>query len=217
MKRKMIDKFKDFITPPSVNLHINSKLKDLLNTSGNKAKVLELGSGKRRLNAEVVNMDMELFPNVDVIGDAHRIPFKKNSFDAIIADAVLEHVEDTPFVVDEILRVLRKGGLVYAEIPFLQPYHPAPKDFRRYTLEGIEHLFKQFEKIESGIAVGPTSALCGIIREYIPLLVNIPYIRGIIYLILGWMCLPLRYIDLLLVRRKRAYILASSLFFFGKK
>ena len=106
---------------------------------------------------------------------------------------------------------------VYAEIPFLQPYHGAPKDFRRYTLQGIEYLFKQFKKIDSGVSVGPTSALCGILQEYIPLLVNIPLIRGILYILLGWLSLPLRYMDLLLIRRKKAYVLASSNYFLGQK
>jgi SAM-dependent methyltransferase len=37
--------------------------------------------------------------------------------------AVLEHALDPPVVVAEIYRVLKPGGLVYADTPFMQRVH----------------------------------------------------------------------------------------------
>jgi hypothetical protein len=50
--------------------------------------------------------------------------------------------------VGEIWRVLREGGLVHAETPFLQQVHAGgPHDFVRFTSSGRRHLFRRFEEI----------------------------------------------------------------------
>ncbi len=47
-----------------------------------------------------------------VQADAHRLPFKKNAFDAIVCIAVITWVADPAKVLREIARVLRPGGTV---------------------------------------------------------------------------------------------------------
>ena len=42
-----------------------------------------------------------------MVGDAHSLPFKKEVFDSIICQAVLEHVKNPNKVVDEMFRVLK--------------------------------------------------------------------------------------------------------------
>ena len=44
----------------------------------------------------------------------------------------------------EIDRVLRLGGLVYAETPFMQHVHEGPYDFTRFTESGHRYLFLPF-------------------------------------------------------------------------
>ena len=46
--------------------------------------------------------------------DATRLPFKTGSLDAVMAMAMLYHVEDRPAAFREIRRVLREGGRLYA-------------------------------------------------------------------------------------------------------
>jgi len=60
-------------------------------------------------------------------------------FDAVWIQAVLEHVLDPVRVVAEIHRVLRPGGLVYSEIPFMQEVHEGAYDFTRFRLSGMPH------------------------------------------------------------------------------
>ena len=64
--------------------------------------------------------------NTQFVADAHRVPLATESVDALVIQAVLEHVLDPWRVAAEIHRVLRPGGLVYADTPFLQQVHEGP-------------------------------------------------------------------------------------------
>ena len=90
-----------------------------------------------------------------VICDAHDLPFKEKSFDAIICQAVLEHVADPYRCVEEMFRVLKPKKFIYVETPFMQQVHMAPYDFTRFTYLGHRRLFRRFKEIDSGIACGP--------------------------------------------------------------
>ncbi len=54
-------------------------------------------------------------------GDATRLPFADNTFDRIIASEVLEHVPDDQGALDELMRVLRPGGVIAATVPAFLP------------------------------------------------------------------------------------------------
>jgi SAM-dependent methyltransferase len=122
-----------------------------------------LGAGMEALVAntalDVVESDVFLGPRTAVLFDAHDIPYEDATFDAVIAQAVLEHVADPWRCVEEITRVLKDGGTVYAETPFMQQVHGGAYDFTRFSLLGHRRLFRRFEEVESGMAVGPGSAL----------------------------------------------------------
>jgi len=44
------------------------------------------------------------------VGDAHKLSFKSNTFDAVFCLEVLEHVENPRIVLQEFKRVMKKGG-----------------------------------------------------------------------------------------------------------
>jgi SAM-dependent methyltransferase len=48
------------------------------------------------------------------------LPFEDASFDGVVLKDLLEHVDDTVFVVREVMRVLRPGGRVFASSPDAQ-------------------------------------------------------------------------------------------------
>lgn len=107
----------------------------------------------------VVGIDIYYSERVQVLADAHKIPFSDGTFDAVIVQAVLEHVLDPNMVVAEIWRVLKSEGLVYAETPFLQQVHEGAYDFTRFTDSGHRWLFRHFRIIDSGVVAGPGLAL----------------------------------------------------------
>jgi SAM-dependent methyltransferase len=75
-----------------------------------------------------------------VIGSLESMPFAAAQFDTVLCNAVLEHVADVSAVVAEIARVTKAGGHVILAVPFLQPFHQCPQDYRRYTADGLAAL-----------------------------------------------------------------------------
>jgi SAM-dependent methyltransferase len=122
----------------------------------------ELGNGAEALYAgphTVIGFDVYGSPLTQFIADAHQIPLPDASVDAVVVQAVLEHVLDPQRVVAEIHRVLRAGGVVYAETPFLQQVHAGAYDFTRFTASGHRWLFRAFEEIDAGPVAGPGTQL----------------------------------------------------------
>lgn len=58
---------------------------------------------------------------VAVNGDATRLPFPEATFDRIIASEVMEHIPDDLAALDELVRVLRPGGVLAVTIPAWLP------------------------------------------------------------------------------------------------
>jgi SAM-dependent methyltransferase len=96
---------------------------------------------------------------VQFIAGAHQILLADKSVDAVVIQAVLEHVLDPDQVVREIHRVLRESGIVYAETPLLQQVHAGAYDFTRYTSSGHRYLFRSFEEIAAAPAAGSGTQL----------------------------------------------------------
>jgi SAM-dependent methyltransferase len=146
------------------------------------------------------------------IGDAHQIPLASESVDAVLIQAVLEHVLDPAQVVREIRRVLRPGGLVYAETPFLQQVHAGPYDFVRYTSSGHRYLFRNFEEISAGPVAGPGTQLLWSIDHIVRGLLRSELAGKLARAVLFW----LRYLDGL-VPTAFAMDSASAYYFLGRR
>lgn len=205
------------------------KLASLLDSITN-PKVLVIGSGKsplsnaarylgERYRNKIINLEIAAFPAVDVVGDAHQLPFKDASIHGIVIDAVLEHVQNPGQIVDEIYRVLKIDGYVYAEVPFLQGFHADPYDNQRYTLPGLVLLFSKFERIDSGVCAGPSSALCWILTEQLAILFS--FSNDLVYRILrflfGWVTFWIKYLDIVAARGRHAYKAAAGVYLLGKR
>lgn len=140
-----------------------AKLKDLLVKLPEPARLLVVGGGSvgRSLGPlydderiKVYSFDIYASPSVQFVADAHEMPLDDDFFDAVIVQAVLEHVVHPEQVVAEIWRVLKPSGLVYAETPFMQHVHEGAFDFTRFTESGHRFLFRRFELIDSGVCGG---------------------------------------------------------------
>jgi SAM-dependent methyltransferase len=183
------------------------------------ATVLNIGSKSVDLGPNVLNLDIRPYPGIHVNGDGHRLPFKDEAIDGVIIAAVLEHVADPSSVVHEIERVLRANGEVYVEVPFMRPFHPDPEDYQRYSLTGLEELFKHFAIVEKGMGVGPSSGLASILSQYVAILLCFKSHK--LYKVLGRLCrilfVPLTFLDMFLQRIPYSLALAGSCFLIGVK
>jgi SAM-dependent methyltransferase len=111
--------------------------------------VLDCGAGNRPSTyPNVINLEIVAYPSTDVLAANEQLPFKDNTFSAVISCAVLEHVKDPFMAAREIIRVTKKEGVIYADIPFLQPFHGYPSHYYNMTMEGAKNLFAKECRIE---------------------------------------------------------------------
>lgn len=139
-------------------------------------RILEIGSrevtGKsdarsRFSNAEYIGFDFYPGPNVDVVGDAHRLAqyFPGETFDIIYSSAVFEHFAMPWLVATEIAKLLKLSGIVFVETHFSFASHERPWHFFQFSDMALKVLFSPalgFECIEAGASnpiVGRFSAL----------------------------------------------------------
>lgn len=156
--------------------------------------------GAGRVVQGYINLDLVSMPGVDVAADAEHLPFPPDVFQRVECDAVLEHVRNPAQVMCEIRRVLAPGGYVHLVVPFCHPFHEYPKDFQRFTLDGLKELAGPMEVVAEGWRTGPTATLLVIVIEYVKLLFPLRAWRAVSHVACGWLLFPLRYLDLLLLR-----------------
>ncbi|MDF0489568.1 methyltransferase domain-containing protein [Sphingomonas sp. H39-1-10] len=125
--------------------------------------VLVIGGGAIGSRAEplyesdkvgVVAFDIYASPNITFLADAHRIPLKDTSVDAVWIQAVLELTVDPIQVVSEIRRVLRPGGQVFATTAYLWSVCEGAYDYSRWTPSGLRWMFRHFDVLALGSASG---------------------------------------------------------------
>jgi len=164
-----------------------------------------------------VNLDLFAMTGVDVAADAHRLPFGESVFHRIECDAVLEHVRDPVQVIQEMVRVLEPGGYLHLVTPFYHPFHEYPKDYRRFTPDGLKELAGCLTVVAEGWRTGPTATLLVFLIEYAKLLFPWRAWRIAAHGVMGWLLFPLRYLDLLLLQSPRACRMGNHCYLWLKK
>jgi SAM-dependent methyltransferase len=101
--------------------------------------------------ARFVLSDVSEGPDVDVVADVPSLSqiFDAESFDAIIGCSVFEHFEYPWLAAQEILTILRSGGLLFIQTHQTFPLHGYPQDFYRFTREALESLFRKMSHTET--------------------------------------------------------------------
>lgn len=217
--RKIGDKlfYRGGIFHPTKGLSLRWE-KDLEQAIKEGKKIINIGAGQHR-RPGVINIDpaYEKEDRRTLKAHGENLPFKDNSIDFVICNAVLEHVKEPEKIVDEIYRVLKKKGKTYIDIAFLQPFHSAPNDYHRMTLDGLEDLCRNFKKVESGMCLGPNSAIAKILVEYSQIFFKNNLLKRVTKNLAKIIFSPLKYFDKLLVNNRRALYLAGGVYFYGEK
>ncbi|WP_374701334.1 class I SAM-dependent methyltransferase [Methylobacterium sp. B1] len=105
---------------------------------------MDLGCGRRAVTLDNV-LYVEVYPSVsaDLIVEPNcRYPIRDASLRGIGCFAVLEHTRKPWLVVQEMRRMLKPGGQVFIDWPFLQPVHGYPSHFFNATREGLTSIFE---------------------------------------------------------------------------
>ena len=203
-----------------------SHLSDLLFKQSQSPRVLVLGGSilgdgmevlANNSSVSLVETDISFGPRTSVICDAHDIPFEDGSFDGVIAQAVLEHVVDPYRCCEEIHRVLKENGVVYAETPFIQQVHGGRYDFTRFTHLGHRRVFRKFEEIESGAVCGPGTALAWSYEYFLLSFTSSRTLRALLLIFASVTSFYLKYFDYYLIDKPGAIDAASGYYFMGRR
>jgi uncharacterized protein YbaR (Trm112 family) len=181
----------------------------------------EAGAGTNELFREtqlnLIETDVVIGPRTELICDGCFLPFASESMDGVIIQAVLEYLLDPKECVDEIYRVLKPGGIVYSEMPFMQGVHGGKHDFTRLTLLGHRRLYRDFSEIQSGACAGPATALAWSIQHLFLSFTSSQGIRDLIRFGAALSLFWLKYIDRLLIKTPGALDAATGTYLMAGK
>jgi SAM-dependent methyltransferase len=107
----------------------------------------------------ICEFDVYLTETRMLVADLLDLPFEDGSFDAVVAQGVLEHVIDPHRAADEIHRVLKPGGLVFSTTPFVLGVHLPVADYTRFSRLAVIRLFRHFTLIECDVIEGAAVSL----------------------------------------------------------
>ncbi len=168
---------------------------------------------------ELIRVGLAHRGKVDIAADIGELPMQDKTLDLIFSSSVLEHVYDPEKAVSEMSRVVKPGGYAYAEIPFMRAFHMMPVDYQRYTISGIEELFKRhgFELIQKGVCSGPfTASVLFFLDFWRGALSFNKYLMKGFRLVFSLLLHPVKYLDRLVEGRKWTVVNACNFYYLGK-
>lgn len=207
--------------PVMGSANCKDRLKSLLARNDETKIIVNIGSGPTLLEnrTDIINIDIFAFNEIDIIADAVDLPIKDHSVDLIINAAMLEHVANPEKIIREMHRILKPEGEFFCYLPFMVPFHAAPDDFHRWTIEGARHCFQIFRQTTVEIGCGPTSGMLWVVQEWLAILFSFGSrtIHDVILLFLMVLTAPIKLLDVLLVHFPNAEKIASGFFIIGRK
>lgn len=130
--------------------------------------VVEIGSRARSQitrkeflskDVEYIGFDIKEGPNVDVVGDVHRLSefFEAESVDMVFSNSLFEHLFMPWKAALEINKILKPGGITFHASHQTWPLHEVPWDFWRFSDQGWRALFNEFTgfKVEHAVLGEP--------------------------------------------------------------
>jgi len=170
--------------------------------------------------ATIVCTDIRPGPGVDIVADAQDMPqIPSGSADCVFLVSILQHIPSPQKAIDEVYRILRPGGILYVNAPFIFFYHCDPEDYNRFSVAGLEFLCSRFERIASGSRRGPASTFCDLLIRFLGILFsfNSDALYAVNVYCGKWLLFWIKYLDIVVARYSMAYLMWGSPYFLGRK
>ncbi|WP_082224223.1 bifunctional 2-polyprenyl-6-hydroxyphenol methylase/3-demethylubiquinol 3-O-methyltransferase UbiG [Halorubrum sp. T3] len=230
------DRIRSYLPSPTLNIAAEPIHRHIEQNIGPDGTVLIVGCGdggeglsgfsEEFLEKNVIGTDIRETNFTELLSDIHRLPVRDESIDAVVCQAVLEHIEDVNVAIDELTRILKPSGLLYIDVPFLQGYHALPTDYRRFTSIGLEKTVtkeRSVQTIDSGASKGPTSVLVWVTCEYLAYLLSFGNYKLRKSLSVGFRILTfwVKYFDKLFLKTHEfdteSMTIPSAVYWYGRK
>lgn len=101
---------------------------------------------KKMKNLDYTSADL-FSPIVDVKADILDLPFDDESFDIVICNHVLEHIEDDRKAMSELYRVIKKGGWGILQVPMKNSLERTYEDFTITDPRERQKHFGQYDHV----------------------------------------------------------------------
>ena len=101
---------------------------------------------KKMKNLDYTSADL-FSPIVDVKADILDLPFENESFDVIICNHVLEHIDDDRKAMSELYRVMKKGGWGILQVPMKNSLEKTYEDFTITDPKERQKHFGQYDHV----------------------------------------------------------------------
>lgn len=214
--------------PPSTNFRYRSFRPSPYDLLPENAVIYDIGAknaqgryfGAPPPGSRIICTDIAPGPGVDIVADAQNMPqIASESADCVFLVSVLQHVPAPQKAINEAFRVLRPGGIIYVNVPFIFSYHRDPDDFNRFSVRGLEVLCSRFERISTGSNRGPASTFCDLLIRFLGILFsfNSHILYAAVVYCAKWTLFWIKYLDIVIARYSMAYILWGSPYFLGRK
>ena len=119
----------------------------------NQAKVLHLapeqaflGRFRKRKHLNYTTADLNS-PLADIKADICNLPFANNTFDWVLCNHVLEHIEDDQKAMSELFRVLKPGGRAILQVPLDTKRAETYEDFNIRAPQERARAFGQYDHV----------------------------------------------------------------------
>jgi SAM-dependent methyltransferase len=102
-------------------------------------RILDIGGGTAHIkdfSSDIISTDILWFPGIDVVADAHRLPFPDGFFSGVVMLDVLHHLERPIEFLREASRVLKPGGRLAMIEPAMTTV--ARQFYRRFHEEPVD-------------------------------------------------------------------------------
>jgi SAM-dependent methyltransferase len=109
--------------------------------------IVEFGGSNGIIKLMFRNCAYEIADNYPRIDIQDLSGFKSDHYDFVILDQVLEHVANPAKAMQEVHRLLKKGGWLIVTTPFLVKIHYVPKDYWRFTKDGLRQLLLNYSEV----------------------------------------------------------------------